>query len=602
MTHTKFNALDFDTVKNNLKDFLKSQDKFKDYNFDGASLSILLDVLAYNTTYNGFYLNMLASEMFLDSAALRDSVTSRAKHLGYVPYSVKTHRATVNLTITPNRPSIAPRRLYLTRDVTFASYVNGSRYDFTLETPLFIELNSSGKYVANGVSLIQGTRLIHSYTVDNNLPIKQRFVIPNKMVDLSTLSIKIITSATNSIEQVFTLADDINTLSPTTPIYFIQPYKDETYEVVFGDGILGKKLENGNIVQLDYLVSSGSGADGAKNFVATRSFNIPEGASATVVCTTPAAGFVDQESLDSIKLVAPRAYTTQNRVVTKSDYETLLKRDIPSIEHIRVWGGDEADPPVYGKVFCSIKPKSGYAFNTDDKTRLIENFIKPRSILALDVEILEPDYLYLTVSSKVSFFADKTNKQDGDIKSLVVDGIKQFRKANLSGFDSDFRQSKLVRQIDILDSSIESNTTSITVKYRLIPPFYRDFSQDIVLNNPIDRGDATNNNSAINSTEFVYKGSTVRLADDGKGKLYLYYTLNGQRVIVNSSAGVVDYDTGKISIQNIVVDRIPNQQIFIDVFVAPRNNDVIAFRNQILRLEDEDIFVEMVNLNKVRLS
>lgn len=602
MSHTKFNALDFDTVKNNLKDFLKSQDQFKDYNFDGASLSVLLDVLAYNTTYNGFYLNMIASEMFLDSASLRESVTSRAKHLGYVPYSVKSHKATVDITITPGTLSAAPSRLYLTRDATFASYVNGGRFDFALEKPLFIEINSAGKYFARNVSLIQGTRLVHNYTVDTNLPIKQRYVIPNKMVDLSTLVITVITSASNSLEQVFTLADDVNVLSPTTPIYFIQPYEDGLYEVVFGDGILGKALDDGNIVRLDYLVSSGPDPLGAKNFVSTRSLNIPGGATVSIVCTSPAAGFVEQESLESIKLVAPRAYTSQNRVVTKLDYETLLKRDIPSIEHIRVWGGDEADPPVYGKVFCSIKPKSGYAFNTDDKNRLIENFIKPRSILALDVEILEPDYIYITVSSKVSFFADKTNKQDSDIKNLVVAGIKNFRTLNLSGFDSDFRQSKLVRQIDGLDPAIESNTTNITVKYRIIPPFYTTFSQQIVLNNPIDKGDATNDNSAINSTEFVYKGTTVRLADDGKGKLYLYYILNGRRIVVNSSAGTVDYITGKVSIQNIMVDRIPNNQIFIDVFIVPKNNDVIAFRNQILRLEDEDIFVETVNLNKVRLS
>lgn len=602
MATLKYNNLDFNEIKQNLKDFLKSQDQFKDFNFDGTSISILLDVLAYNTAYNGFYLNMLSSEMFLDSASLYASVASRAKHLGYVPSSAKSLRAVVDVTITPASPSTAPARLYINRDSVFRTTVDGLSYDFVPETPLYTELTSSGKYTITNLPLIQGTRLIHTYTVNNNLPIKQKFVVPNKQVDLSSLIITVTKSATNPLEEVFTLADDVTTLSPTKPIYFIQPYEDGLYEIVFGDGILGKKLENGNIVKLDYIVSSGDKAIGAKKFVSVRSFNLSSGAITNITCTKPAYGYVEPESMESIKLVAPRAFTTQNRVVTKLDYETLLKRDIPIIEHIRVWGGDEADPPVYGKVFCSIKPKSGYALNTDDKTRLIENFIKPRSILAMDVEIVEPDYIYLTVLSKVSYFADKTDKQDADLKKTIVDGIKQFKRNNLIGFDSDFRHSKLVRTIDLLEPSIESSTTDVKIKYRLTPPFYTFFNQTIYINNPIDTGDATNDTSAISSTEFVYKGSTVKLADDGKGKLYLYYVLNNKRVIVNSNVGRVDYANGKIFIENIMVDRIPNNQIYIDIFVSPKDNDVIAYRNQIIRLEDEDISVEIVNLNKLKLS
>lgn len=602
MAHLKFNNLDFTEIKSNLKTFLKSQDQFKDFDFDGTSLSTLLDVLAYNTAYNGFYINMLASEMFLDSASLRSSVNSRAKHLGYVPYSTKSHKATVDITVTPINLSTAPSRLYLTRENTFAATINKKRFDFVLQNPLYVELNSTGKYVARGVKLIQGARLSHSYTVNKDLPLKQKFVIPNKNVDLSTLALTVTKSSTNSYQEIFTQATDITLLSPTSLIYFIQPYEDGLYEVVFGDGILGKALDNGNIVKLDYVVSSGDEAKGAKVFTSTKSFNIPGGSQVSIACIEPASGYVDAESIESIKLVAPRAYATQNRIVTKLDYETLLKRDIEFIEHIRVWGGDEADPPVYGKVFCSIKPKSGYSLNTDDKTRLIENFIKPRSVLGMDVELLEPDYLFITVSTKVSFFADKTTKQDDDIKNDVLTGIKNFRKNNLSGFDSDFRQSKLVSHINSLDPSIETNTVDVKLRYRIIPPYYKTFSQDILLNNPIDTGDAKNDRSSINSTEFVYKGISVRIADDGVGNLYLYYVLNNKRVVVNNSVGVVDYSTGKVSIQNITVDRIPNNQIFIDVFITPKNNDVIAYRNQILRLEDDDIVIETVNLNKIKLS
>ena len=599
MSYIKYNGLDFGDIKNNLKEFLKSQDKFKDYNFEGTSLSILLDVLSYNTAYNAFYLNMLSSEMFLDSATLPSAVASRAKQLGHIPGSAKALKATVDMVVTTNDPANATPRLYLNRDTIFRTSVVNQQYQFVPERPVYVDLSSSGTYVIRNLSLIQGTRLIHSYTVDKTLPIKQRFVIPNKMVDLSTLVITVVKSATNSTEDVYTPTEDVNVLSPSTRVYFIQPY-----EVVFGDDILGKSPENGNIIKLDYLVSSGNQAEGAKQFVCATSFNLGPNirSSNSVSVVEPAYGHVDPESLESIKLLAPRAYTAQNRAVTKLDYETLLKRDMPIIEHISVWGGDEADPPIYGKVFCSIKPKSGYALNTDDKTRLIENFIKPRSILAMEVELVEPDYLYIVVSTQVSFFADRTNKQEGDIKKLVIEGIKQFKKNNISGFDSDFRLSKLTGVIDGLEKSIESNSTKTSVRHRIIPSFYKYFNYEIKLNNPIDRGDATNDTSAINSTEFVNNGVSVKMADDGKGKLYLYYNLNNKRIVVNTEAGTVDYETGKILIQNISVDSIPNSKNYIDVLASLKGGDVIAYRNQLLRIEDEDVYVETINLNKIRLS
>lgn len=601
MAHKKYDQLDFTSIKENLKTFLQSQDKFKDYDFAGSSMSILLDILAYNTTYNGFYLNMLSSEMFLDSAAMRPSVLSIAKHLGYVPRSVHSLRAKVNVVVDASAAG-APSRLYISRETPFSTLINGTKYLFIPEVSRYADLTPDKKFIINDVSLIQGTRLTHSYTVNLGLAVKQRFIIPNTTVDTSTLIVRVKQSETSSVEEVFTLADDINLLTPDDSVYFIQPYDDGQYEVVFGDGVLGKGLQNGNIVTLDYVASSGAGALGAKTFSVAYSFGSWAVGNTSVVCTAPAANYSDAESIDSIKLQAPRSYTTQNRAVTKLDYETILKRDVPTIEHIRVWGGEENDPPAYGKVFCAIKPLSGYALNTDDKERLINTYIKPRSILSFDVEIVEPDYIYLTINTTVSYYADRTNKQDSDIKNLVVEGIKTFRQNRLSGFDADFRHSTLVRTIDSLDTSIGSNTTDVKIKYRLTPPFYTYFNQDIQLNNPIDTGDAKNNSTAVTSSEFIFKGTPVYLSDDGIGNLYIYYTLNNQRVIVNSNAGTVDYATGKISLQNIFIESITGNKTVLDIFVMPKNDDVVSLRNQILRLEDEDISVTTVNLNKVRLS
>lgn len=602
MTHTKYDKLDFDTIKTNLKNFLKSQDQFKDYNFEGSSLSILLDVLAYNTSYNAFYLNMLSSEMFLDTASMKESILSRAKHLGYVPRGVHSLRAKIDITVDGSSIANPQPRIYIGKDTEFATTIDNRRYTFVPEKSVYMEMNSAKRYSYTGLELIQGTRLKHQYVVDLNAPVKQKFVIPNSLVDLSTLVVTVKKSATNAVEEVFTQAKDINLLSPELPVYFLQPYGDGLYEVVFGDNILGKGVETGNIINLEYVVSSGDGAIGARSFVSSTTLSSFSFGNTRIVCTQPATNYVAPESDAQIKLVAPRAYAAQNRAVTKLDYETILKKDIPTIEHLRVWGGEENDPPVYGKVFCSIKPISGFELNTDDKKRLIDNYIKPRSILSLDIELVEPEYVYLAISSTINFFADKTNKQDNDLKKIAIDGIKQFRDTNLLGFDADFRHSKLVRTIDSLDSAIESNTTNVKIKYRLIPPYFTYFNKTITLNNPIDTGDAKNNNSSINSTEFIYKGSSVKLADDGLGKLYLYYVLNNTRVVVNNSVGTVDYANGKIYLENLYVDRIPRDQIYIDIFVQPKNSDVISLRNQILRLNEEDISVSTVNLNKIKLS
>jgi hypothetical protein len=603
MSHRKYDQLDFTSIKTNLKTFLQSQDTFKDYDFSGTTMSMLLDVLAYNTAYNGFYLNMLSSEMFLDSATMPESVASIAKHLGYVPRSVNSLRARISLTIVPNSSAgPVPDRLYITRDTPFSASVSGDKYLFIPEKSQYVDKNSSGNFVIPDIGLIEGTNLTHSYTVNNGLPIKQRFIIPNNMADLSTLLVKVKQSETNSTEEVYSLAGDISTLSPTQNVYFIQPYENGLYEVVFGDGVLGTALQNGNVVTLDYIVSSGSAATGAKNFVSAYSFGSYAQGRTTVVCTSPAKDFVEAESKESIKLLAPKAYTAQNRAVTKFDYEVLLKKDVPTIEHVRVWGGETNDPPVYGKVFCSIKPISGYELNADDKKRLIDNYIKPRSILSFDVELVDPDYIYMTIQTTVNFLGSKTLKQPADLKNIVTQGIKQFRTNNLSGFDADFRHSRMSGYIDSLDASIESNTTDVKIKYRLFPQLYTYFNKDILLSNEIDTGDASNNNSAISSTDFVYKGTLVKLADDGLGKLYLYYTLNNKRIVVNSDVGEVDYTNGKILLRNMFVDQIPNDQIYIDIFVMPKNNDIIAMRNQMLRLEDEDIYISVLDVSKARVS
>ena len=616
MAEIKYTELDFNLIKENLKTFLKSQDKFKDYNFDGSSLSILLDVLAYNTGYNGFYLNMLASEMFLDSASLDNSVASRAKHLGYTPRSVRTSVAIIDYSVTVTGTNL-PIRQVLPKSQPFFTTVDGTRYTFyprqsrTLDRTL-VSTDGNGfqtvTYTAKNLEIVEGKRLIHSYTVDNTSPVKQRYVMPNQNVDTSTLSVTVKESASSSNISVYNLSDDITEVSSTDLVYFMQAYapsnEEGLYEVIFGDDIIGKNPQDGNIIQLNYIVSSGDGATGANSFRAeTLGILNSQTESFSITTLSPANGFSERENKDSVKLLAPRNYEAQNRAVTKYDYETLIKKDVSSVQHVRVWGGEENIPPEYGKVFCAIKPFTGDTLNLEDKERILTTFIKPRNLVTLDVSIIDPEYIRLELNCSVNYNSNKTVLDEAELQNLIYNNIRAYRDSSISGFDVDFRYSKLLSQIDNSDNSIVSSESDITIKYRVIPRLNLKNSFTIQLNNEIDTGDFTNDQSSVRSSLFLYRNSRVYLADNGKGILFVYYfSQEGNKVIVEPNIGSVNYSTGEIVVNQLLVSSIPNGLNYIDFFIVPKDNDIIALREQIILIDDSDISIEMTDVNRLRLS
>lgn len=602
MSNVKYTELDFAAIKSNLKNFLKSQDKFKDYDFDGSSMSILLDVLAYNTSYNAFYLNMLASEMFLDSASLRESVNSRAKHLGYTPRSVNTSKAKVNILI--KYTTSIPTDLLLTTDYEFYTVAGLTRYSFFPLKATYLNLHPTipNAVYADNVELVEGQKFTHKWTVDLTAPVKQRYVIPNKNVDLKTVSVSVQKSASNTSSLIYSKFEDLTLLTPDDTIYFVQPYEKDLYEIVFGDGVLGKALEQNNIVTISYVVSSGDAVTGSKSFIAKTGVGLFQNCTLNINAVEAAQGYTEQESIDSIKLLAPRSYESQNRAVTKLDYETLLKKDIPIIKHIRVWGGEENDPPNFGRIYCAIKPTTGYALNEEDKKSLLETYIKPRNMVSLEVELVEPDYVGMILNTTVNYFSYKTNKTADTLKSTVLNAIKQHRDSVLVGFDSDFRHSRLLHAIDAADDAIESNITEVTLKYKLIPALDTLINSSIVLNNAVTPSDVKSLVNGVSSDEFIYNSTRVRLADDGAGVLYLYYLVGDQRIVVVPNVGSIDYSTGKTTLKNLLVSGIPNRQNYINIYFKPKLNDVVMYRNQMLLLEDSDILVNMVDLTRVRLS
>lgn len=597
MAQTRYTELDFATIKENLKIFLRSQDQFKDYNFDGAGLAVLLDLLAFNTSYNAFYLNMLASEMFLDSATLRDSVVSRAKHLGYTPRSQRSTVATVDLEIFPSDgPGPAsPASILIETTQRFYSVVNDQKYIFSPLKSVLIQPNN-GKYIAEDVEIIEGVRLTHRWTYDATLSLKQKFIIPNAGVDTTQLKVTVQESSNNTTIRLFNLHKDINELNPTSQVYFLQESTDNKYEIVFGDGVIGLGLVDGNIVIVEYIVSSGAVATGSKRFTPVTKLGGYD--TSTVSTISPAAGFVDQEEIDNIKRLAPLAFDAQNRAVTKLDYETLIRKDIPSIQFLRVWGGEDNVPAQYGRVFVSLKPFTGTALSEDQKVSLINTYIRPRNPISIQVIIVEPDFLRIQVESLIQYRGSNTTLNDADIKNKVQAAIVAFRTTELNGFDADFRYSKFVQAIDDADLSIEGNLTNIKMKYRIFPPFNVPTKFEIFLNNSIDRGDIANDLSSITSTGFIYRGILTFVGDDGKGSLFLFRVVNDKKVIIQSNIGTVNYDKGIIVLDGFLVQSIPNARDYVDFIITPKVQDVESLRNQIVLLEDEDIILATKDLSK----
>jgi len=588
MSKIKVTELDFKQIKENLKEFLRSQDRFSDFDFDGSNISTILDILSYNTAYNAFYANMIANEMFLDSAVLRESVVSRAKAIGYTPYSTQSARAkvTVEFLSVPNTVS----QITVQQGEKFTSLNGNNKFTFTVEEGVVIVPNANGKFIKE-LRLIEGIRLEHKYVYDVTQEQPQRFIIPNKDVDVTSIGVKIQASASSNVIQNFYRNTDINTVNKDTPVFFVNEVDNEKYEVFFGDGVLGKALEDGNIVIISYVVSKGAQANGVRQFKPETALGGFASSQVRTTNTQSAQGGSSRETIKSIKQIAPLYHETQNRAVTRNDYETLIKKDFPEVEFVRVWGGEDHIPVTYGKVFVSIKPFGSTSLSLNRRQQLIDTIIRERNLISIEVDIVEPDFLNLVINSKVRYNPRATSLSSGDIQKSIIDSIKVFRDDTLRGFNSAFRYSQLISSIDESDDSILNNLTSVTMRYRLTPP--KNFKERYVieLNNPISRGDSANSISAIDSTGFLLTGIPTYIADDGKGNLLYYRLIANQRVVFRKNIGTVDYTSGTIIINEFLAENFVGNVDYLDIFATPLRNDLVPQRNQIILIDDSDINV-----------
>lgn len=485
----RITELDFDTVKNNLKTFLRGQTIFQDYDFDGAGMNVLLDILAYNTHYMGFYLNMTGNEMFLDTAQIRGSVLSLAKMIGYVPASNEGALSRVNILATPG-----PTENQSINNITIDKYtpligsdINGVNFPFVTLNSVSAT-KSGGAFNFANVSIKQGQVITRQYTMtpDNT---SRRFEIPSANVDTSTISITVQASSTNTQTTVYTLASDITEIDANSAIYFIEENDNLNYTFTFGDNILGTQPKFGSVINVTYLDNVGSISNNITKFVFTQPIGGLFRNNVSITSAISSYGGTDKEGIESVRYRAPYFYSTQNRAVTKNDYETLLLKDYNFIDSASVWGGEDNDPPIYGKVFISIKTKGYFQLTNFEKQNLINDLIAKRNVLTVTPEIIDPDYLFVGVVGTVTYDSSATNATFNDLLSLVQAAITDYNTLEIGKFKSTFRKSRLGNYIDTCDPSITGSNIDVLLQKRITLDTNNTRSYDVNFNVPIRRTD-----------------------------------------------------------------------------------------------------------------
>jgi hypothetical protein len=577
--------LDFDAIKSNLKTFLQGQTEFQDYDFEGSGLSVLLDVLAYNTHYNGIYTNLAVNECFLDSASKRASVVSLAKMLGYMPRSASCATATVTATVTS--PTSSPSTVTIPAMQPFTTSIDNVSYTFYNRSAVTTAL-ASGAYTFTGLDLTEGTPLQYKYTMAPGV----RFIIPNANADLNTLTVSVQQTSSSDVYEVYTRADTITEVTELSKVYFVKEIDDGLYEISFGNDNLGIALSNGNVVTLDYMVSSLEEPNSASSF--TYGGVTLAGSSLSVTATAAASGGASSESIDEIKFNAPKYYAAQNRAVTPDDYKAIILKNFPEAQTISVWGGEDNNPPIYGKTYICIKPKEASKLTNLQKEFITNNILESRNIVSITPEIVDPEFFNIKVTSFVHYNPRATTKTAAQIETLVKESIMRYNDDDLERFDSVLRYSKLTKIIDETDPAIINNITRIMirhphdVKYNIASQYLLD------LINPISQ-DGGKQGEVFASTGFYIPNSTELhfLDDDANGNIRLYYlNTNFEKVIVTPDMGTINYDTGSIVVRSLTIRAIDGA--FFEWQVKPESYDVVSALNQIVQIDPTLLTVEAI--------
>jgi len=591
--------LDFNTIKTDLKAFLKGQSNIRDYDFEGSNINTLIDVLSYNTYKNNFYTNMLANEMFLDTAELRDSVVSHAKELNYVPQSYHSAKAVIDLKLTP---TIDVTSISVPKWTSFTSSINGATKTFSTQDDVIVKpsTNSTGStvYETDNIPLYEG-KIIDENTQITSSAVNTHVVsISNKEVDTRHITVTVRESNTSSVNAVWSKADTVFGLTSTSNVYFIEPAQNEKFNITFGDGVLGKKPSVGNIIQLKYRQSSGLTGNNGKIFTAGKKIGGHDSVATTV---TNSIGGTEAETIAQIKFNAPKAFQVQERAVTANDYKILVQKEFPSVVNVLAFGGEQLSPPEFGKVIIAVDLADADGVPQSTK-RAIQSYLSSRTPISIDVKVVTPEILNLQVESKVNYNISVTTQTVSGIKAKATNALSAFANTNINAFDVTYRNSKAVAAIDACDTSVVSSQLVTRLYKKFTPSATLPASYVIGYNNELQNDEefvaATTKYSlykpAITSTQFTYLTDTAAfIVDDGKGKLKIVKTDSADNfVVLLADAGTVNYTSGLVNINSLLISSYIGSTY--KVYARCVNRDITTKKASILQLDASDISITAV--------
>ena len=587
MPYTQVANLDFEDIKASLKDYMRAQTDFTDYDFDGSALSTLIDTLAYNTYYTAFNTNMVVNELFIDSATLRDNVVAIAKQLGYRPKSATSPTAYVSFTVTYTNPT-TDTELLLKKGTGFISSYDNNVYQYVVTDDVKAQVINNVATFTN-IEVKEGTQLVNTFTVNTSLK-SQRFILDNPNIDTNTIRVKVFPTG-GSFSEPYLVADNILGVDATSKVFFLDEIEDQRYEILMGDGVLGKKLENNARIEVSYLTTAGPESNGVRTFVFSGVLENPNGVSpsaftTSITSTTASAGGEEIESTQKIKYTAPKAYGTQDRAVTADDYEAIVRQVYPATSDIIIFGGEDQEPPEYGKVFIALKPKDASYLTSLTKKSIVDE-LKKFVVASVEPRLIDPSILFVELTSKIYYNSSMTDQTPSQIRDKVIGGVQSYLDtSDTEKFNGKFRYSKMVGVIDDADKSINSNLTSVTMRKDFYPSLNSTFYYEVCFQNTFDEDcdDPVLSSTGFRVTE--YPNFDVYVEDRNK-KIVLYRldSVTGEKVVLDSDIGDIDYVKGELKMYNLTIIKGSFFDNRISVRVKPLSNDIKALREVYLDVD-----------------
>ena len=587
MPYTQVSNLDFEQIKVSLKEYMRSQSDFTDYDFEGSALATLIDTLAYNTYYTAFNTNMVVNELFIDSATLRDNVVAIAKQLGYRPKSATAPTAYVSFTINYTNAT-TDKELVLQPGTGFVASYDNNIYSYIVNDAVTGQVVNNVATFEN-VEIKEGTRLVNTFTINSAIK-SQRFILDNQDIDTNTIRVQVYPGG-GSFSEEYKLADNILGVDGTSKVFFLDEIEDQRYEILMGDGVLGKKVENNSRIEVSYLTTSGPESNGVKTFVFTGVVQNPNGVSpnaftTTITSTTPSSGGEEVESTSKIKYTAPKAYGTQDRAVTAQDYEAIVRKVYPATSDIIIFGGEDQDPPEYGKVFIVLKPNDASYLTSLTKSQIIAD-LKKYVIASVEPEIVDPSILYVEITSKIFYNTGLTDQTEGQIRDKAINSVQSYIDvSDTEKFNGKFRYSKFIGVIDDADISINSNLTSVIMRKDFYPQLNSTFYYEVCFQNAFDEDcdDPVLSSTGFRVTE--YPNFDVYVEDrDKKIVLYRLDNVTGEKVVLDSDIGDIDYVKGELKMYALTIIKGSFFDNRISLRVKPLSNDIKAMREVYLDVD-----------------